>query len=153
MTFYMIIMESQNNSQKQIVNAQSIVIFSLKYLLTKQISRVWSLGIFVLYGAQCFLSNRLLVFLQVQSIVCPVRQKNARLLFCASVFFILLLFLVILYAILHLFRKLENQFFGVLPAEARIGNGFAVHAAVGRLRAFFDVGLDHQAFDDCTDVG
>ena len=54
MAFYMIIMESQNNSQKQIVNAQSIVIFSLKYLLTKQISRVWSLGIFVLYGVLCF---------------------------------------------------------------------------------------------------
>lgn len=49
MAFYMIIMESQrqSNSRKQIVNAQSIVIFSLKYLLTKQISRVWSLGIFV----------------------------------------------------------------------------------------------------------
>ena len=59
MIFYMIIMESQKQQlAKQIVNAQSIVIFSLKYLLTKQISRVWSLGIFVLYGAQCFLSNR-----------------------------------------------------------------------------------------------
>lgn len=107
----------------------------------------------------CFIRRAMLFkqpmldFLQVQSIVCPVRQKNARLLFCASVFLILLLFLVILYAILHLFRKLENQFFGILPAEARIGNGFAVHAAVGRLRAFFDVGLDHQAFDDCADVG
>ena len=48
MAFYMIIMESQKQQlTKQIVNAQSIVIFSLKYLLTKQISRVWSLGIFV----------------------------------------------------------------------------------------------------------
>ncbi len=138
---------------KQIVNAQSIVIFSLKYLLTKQISRVWSLGIFVLYGAQCFLRNRLLVLFASAINRLSRSTKNARLLFCASVFFILLLFLVILYAILHLFRKLENQFFGILPAEARIGNGFAVHAAVGRLRAFFDVGLDHQAFDDCTDVG
>lgn len=41
--------QRQSNSRKQIVNAQSIVIFSLKYLLTKQISRVWSLGIFVLF--------------------------------------------------------------------------------------------------------
>lgn len=61
---------------KQIVNAQSIVIFSLKYLLTKQISRVWSLGMFVLYGAQCFLSNRLLDFFASAIIVCPVRQKT-----------------------------------------------------------------------------
>lgn len=154
MAFYMIIMESQKQQlTKQIVNAQSIVIFSLKYLLTKQISRVWSLGMFVLYGAQCFLSNRLLVFFASAINFLSRSTKNARLLFCASVFFILLLFLVILYAILHLFRKLENQFFGILPAEARIGNGFAVHAAVGRLRTFFDVGLDHQTFDNCTDVG
>lgn len=57
MAFYMIIMESQrqSNSRKQIVNAQSIVIFSLKYLLTKQISRVWSLGIFALFGFSLFL--------------------------------------------------------------------------------------------------
>ncbi len=41
--------QRQSNSRKQIVNAQSIVIFSLKYLLTKQISRVWSLGIFALF--------------------------------------------------------------------------------------------------------
>ncbi len=57
MAFYMIIMESQrqSNSRKQIVNAQSIVIFSLKYLLTKQISRVWSLGIFALFEFSLFL--------------------------------------------------------------------------------------------------
>lgn len=57
MAFYMIIMESQrqSNSRKQIVNAQSIVIFSLKYLLTKQISQVWSLGIFALFGFSLFL--------------------------------------------------------------------------------------------------
>ncbi len=57
MAFYMIIMESQrqSNSRKQIVNAQSIVIFPLKYLLTKQISRVWSLGIFALFGFSLFL--------------------------------------------------------------------------------------------------
>ncbi len=47
--------QRQSNSQKQIVNAQSIVIFSLKYLLTKQISRVWSLGIFALFGFSLFL--------------------------------------------------------------------------------------------------
>lgn len=41
--------QRQSSSRKQIVNAQSIVIFSLKYLLTKQISRVWSLGIFALF--------------------------------------------------------------------------------------------------------
>lgn len=41
--------QRQSNSRKQIVNAQSIVIFSIKYLLTKQISRVWSLGIFALF--------------------------------------------------------------------------------------------------------
>lgn len=56
MAFYMIIMESQKQQlTKQIVNAQSIVIFSLKYLLTKQISRVWSLGIFALFGFSLFL--------------------------------------------------------------------------------------------------
>lgn len=47
--------QRQGNSRKQIVNAQSIVIFSLKYLLTKQISRVWSLGIFALFGFSLFL--------------------------------------------------------------------------------------------------
>ena len=63
---------------KQIVNAQSIVIFSLKYLLTKQISRVWSLGIFVLYGAQCFLSNRPLVFCKCnQSFVLFDKKRSA----------------------------------------------------------------------------
>lgn len=41
--------QRQSSSRKQIVNAQSIVIFSFKYLLTKQISRVWSLGIFALF--------------------------------------------------------------------------------------------------------
>lgn len=47
--------QRQSNSRKQIVNAQSIVIFPLKYLLTKQISRVWSLGIFALFGFSLFL--------------------------------------------------------------------------------------------------
>lgn len=47
--------QRQSNLRKQIVNAQSIVIFSLKYLLTKQISRVWSLGIFALFGFSLFL--------------------------------------------------------------------------------------------------
>lgn len=47
--------QRQSNSRKQIVNAQSIVIFSLKYLLTEQISRVWSLGIFALFEFSLFL--------------------------------------------------------------------------------------------------
>lgn len=107
----------------------------------------------------CFIRRTMLFKQPTVSFFCKCNQsfvpfdKKRSAFVCASVFFILLHFLVFLGVILHLFRKLENQFFGILPAEARIGNGFAVHAAVGRLRALFDVGLDHQAFDDCTDVG
>ena len=50
----------------------------------------------------------------------------------------------------HLLCQFQNQSFGVLPAKARIGDGFAVHAAVGGLRALFDVRLYHKPFDDCV---
>lgn len=110
-------------------------------------------GICFIWRAMLFKQPTVRFFCKCNHFFVPFDNKKRSVFVCASVFFILLLFLVILYVILYLFRKLENQFFGVLPAEARIGNGFAVHAAVGRLRAFFDVGLNHQAFDDCTDVG
>ena len=110
-------------------------------------------GICFIRRATLFKQPTVRFFCKCNQFFVPFDNKKRSAFVCASVFFILLHFLVILGVILHLFRKLENQFFGVLPAEARIGNGFAVHAAVGRLRAFFDVGLDHQTFDDCTDVG
>ena len=46
---------------------------------------------------------------------------------------------------LQLIRDFENKLLGLLPAEARIGNGFTVCALLNLLVAVFNIALDHQA--------
>lgn len=76
---------------------------------------------------------------------CKTTIKNARTSVRAFGFFVFLSS--------KLFGKFENQFFGILPAEAGIGDRFSVDSAVGGLRTFLDIRFDHKPLDDGFDVG
>ena len=51
----------------------------------------------------------------------------------------------------HQFRELEDKGAALFPAEAGVGDGFAVDAFADLLTAIFDVALDHEAFHDAGD--
>ena len=52
---------------------------------------------------------------------------------------------------LHPLRDLVDEVVGLFPAQARVGDGLAKDAAVDRLVAVFQVGLDHKALDQLGD--
>ena len=52
----------------------------------------------------------------------------------------------------HKFCELEDKGAALFPAEAGVGDGFAVDAFADLLATIFDVALDHEAFHDAGDV-
>ena len=49
-------------------------------------------------------------------------------------------------------RQLQDQPFGVGPADAGVGDGFAVDAAAHDLATGFQVALHHEALDQALEV-
>ena len=52
----------------------------------------------------------------------------------------------------HKFCELEDKGAALFPAEAGVGDGFAIDAFADLLTAIFDVALDHEAFHDAGDI-
>ena len=53
---------------------------------------------------------------------------------------------------LQQFRHVVDEAFGFFPAQAGVGDGFAICAFTDLLIAVFDIAFNHQAFDQLLDV-
>ena len=45
-----------------------------------------------------------------------------------------------------------QQTLGIIPSQTRVGDGFSVDVFADFLAAWFDVALDHDSFDEVTDI-
>ena len=54
---------------------------------------------------------------------------------------------------LFVLGNVVDQFFGILPAETGVCDGFSVDTAAYLLVSFLDIALDHNALDQLMDVG
>ena len=54
--------------------------------------------------------------------------------------------------ILPKFREVIDELFGFLPADAGVGDGEPIYAALGLLVAVEEVGLDHQPLDHAVNI-
>ena len=52
----------------------------------------------------------------------------------------------VFFFLLNFFSKFINEFFGLFPAEAGVGDRFSVNSTAGFLAAVFDITFDHEAF-------
>lgn len=54
--------------------------------------------------------------------------------------------------VLTFFGDVVEKLLGFLPAQAGVGDGFAIDVVVDCLGAVFDVAFNHQTFDKVVDV-
>ena len=53
---------------------------------------------------------------------------------------------------LQFFRQVKQQSFRLFPAQAGVGNRFAIDAVMHALSTVLDIAFNHQALDDSVDV-